>query len=318
MNTDALFFIAASVVFFLIYLGVYKLTLEKTVKARENIQQLLRDPKQAAPGQARYRQQQEVILKRRPKDEKSFLYRLEIKLERANLLVKPQEFLGIGVGLALVAALFTYFIGQSIFAVLIAGVAGFFLPQLYLTVRIWLRLQKAGEQFADVLDAMVNCFKTGYGFNRAVQVVADNFEDPWGTEFGKMSGEMSLGATQEDALFSLSGRIPSPDVDLFVTALLIQKETGGNMAELLGTLSKTVRERYKLFRKVGAISAQGKLSAGIVICVPFFLMGMMYLFLPEPVMDFVTHPIGIVLMCLAGFWMACGIGVLFKIVQIEV
>lgn len=90
------------------------------------------------------------------------------------------------------------------------------------------------------------------------------------------------------------------------------------MAELLGTLSKTIRERYKLFQKVGAISAQGKLSAGIVCCVPFMLCGIMFLFLPDAMTKFFTNPIGIILAVLAGFWMICGIGVLYKIVQIEV
>jgi tight adherence protein B len=133
-----------------------------------------------------------------------------------------------------------------------------------------------------------------------------------------MAAEMNLGASMEDALYGLSSRVPSPDVDLFVTALLIQKETGGSLAELLGNLSHTIRDRYKLFQKVGAISAQGKLSAGIVCCVPFILCAIMYLFLPGPMIQFVTNPIGIVLLVIAGFWMCCGIGVLYKIVQIEV
>ena len=90
------------------------------------------------------------------------------------------------------------------------------------------------------------------------------------------------------------------------------------MSELLGTLSKTIRDRYKLFQKVGAISAQGKLSAGIVSCVPFALAGMMFLFLPDPMSKFVTNPIGIVLLILTGLWMCVGFGVLYKIVQIEV
>jgi tight adherence protein B len=149
-------------------------------------------------------------------------------------------------------------------------------------------------------------------------MVSDNYDDPWGTEFGKMAAEMNLGASMEDALYSMSNRIPSPDVDLFVTALLIQKETGGSMAELLGNLSVTIRSRYKLFQKIGAISAQGKLSAGIVCCVPFGLAGIMFVFIPDAMMKFVTNPIGIVLLVLAGFWMCCGIGVLYKIVQIEV
>jgi tight adherence protein B len=234
-------------------------------------------------------------------------------------MLKTTEFILICFGTGVVVFLLAAFVlGQGIALGIVEGAAAIALPYFYLNIRVWLRLKKADEQFADVLDALVNCFKTGYGFSRAIQVIAENYDDPWGTEFNKMGMEMNLGAVQEDCLSNLSSRIPTADVDLFVTALIIQKETGGNMAELLGNLSKTCRERYKLYRKVGAISAQGKLSAFIVICIPFGLMTMMYLFLPEAVVKFVTNPIGIVFMVLAGIWMCMGIGVLFKIVQIEV
>lgn len=318
MNTDILISLipGATVVFLIV--GFYKTVLEKQVQAQEHIQDLLGKQK---TGTTTGRDQDNILKKRRKtKDgQASKLDELEIKLERANLLITVQEFIFICIGSAVVGGLFCHFaFGQNFILTLAAGIACGFAPYLYLIVRIMLRMQKAAAQFSDVLDSMVNAFKTGFGFSRAVQMVADNFDDPWGTEFGKMAAEMNLGASVEDALYSLTHRVPSPDVDLFVTALLIQKETGGSMAELLGNLSKTIRDRYKLFQKVGAISAQGKLSAGIVCCIPFLLCGIMFVFLPAAMIEFATNPIGIVLMILAGFWMVCGIGVLFKIVQIEV
>ncbi len=310
--------IPAAMVIFLV-LGLYKSFFEKKVQAKEHIQGLLSNT--AVKGTAA--KEQENILKRRKKLNKdgqmSQADKLEIQLERGNMLITPKEFYLISAGVGVVLGLLFWFIfGRNIVLGILLGGGSCFLPTLFLMLKVMVRMQKAAAQFSDVLDNMMNAFKTGFGFSRAVQIIADNYDDPWGTEFGKMAAEMNLGASMEDALYSMSTRVPSPDVDLFVTALLIQKDTGGSMAELLGNLSKTIRDRYKLFQKVGAISAQGKLSASIVSCIPFLLCGIMFLFLPTAMIGFFTNPIGILLACLAGFWMVCGICVLYKIVQIEV
>lgn len=310
---------AAGLFFLFAIVGAYKTFLEKQVQAQERLEDLLGDKKKSGSSAAL---KEDFILKKRKKGKDGQLSKmdvLEMKLERANILITGNEFIAISFGTAAGGGLLLYFLfGQNIFLGILLGALCGGLPFLFMTVKGMLRMKKAAATFADVLDAMVNAFKTGFGFSRAVQMVADNFDDPWGTEFGKMAAEMNLGASQEDALYSLSGRMPSADVDLFVTGLLIQKETGGSLAELIGNLSKTIRERYKLYQKVGAISAQGKLSAGIVCCVPFFLAGIMFLFLPKAMIEFVTNPIGMVLLGITGFWMCCGIGVLYKIVNIEV
>lgn len=321
MNSNLLISLIPAAAVVLLIIGFYKTMLEKQVQAQEHIQDLL-GKTGAKPAGGFLQKDQDNILKRRKKSKDGQLSKadiLEIKLERANMIITANEFFMISLATGFIGSILVWFMsGQNLLITIPLGGGCLFLPYLYMTVKIMLRMKKAAATFADVLDSMVNAFKTGFGFSRAVQMVADNYDDPWGTEFGKMAAEMNLGSSVEDALYSLSSRIPSPDVDLFVTALLIQKETGGSMAELLGTLSKTIRERYKLFQKVGAISAQGKLSAGIVCCVPFILCAIMFLFLPDAMTKFFTNPIGIVLAVLAGFWMICGIGVLYKIVQIEV
>lgn len=317
MNSEVLTsLIPAGAVSFLV-LGLYKVLFEKQAQSKEHIQGLL-----GGQSTLKAKGKDENILKRRKKNkdgQPSRIDELEIKLERANLLITPKEFVLISLVTAFIGGVVIWITtGQNLLLTIPLGLACSGLPYLFMTFKGMLRMKRAAAQFADVLDSMVNAFKTGFGFSRAVQMVADNYDDPWGTEFGKMAAEMNLGSSVEDALYSLSNRVPSQDMDLFVTALLIQKETGGSLAELLGTLSQTIRERYKLFQKVGAISAQGKLSAGIVCCIPFLLCGIMFLFLPGPMITFFTNPIGIVLLVLAGFWMCCGIGVLYKIVQIEV
>lgn len=326
MNTDLLLALIPAVAVVLLIIGVYKTTLEQRDKAQERIQNLVSNKSDASSRQSAgilgQKKQTDKILKRRKKTKdgrESFVDRLDTQLERANVPLSPNEFvlLSIAVGiLGFMVFLFVFSLHPAL--AVLGGFGSVFLPLLFVKIKTILRIKKAVTQFPDVIDAMVNGFKTGYGFSKCVQMVTDNFEDPWGTEYGKMGAELNLGLTLEDALNNFSKRVPSPDVDLFVTAILIQKETGGNMSELLGNLSKTCRDRQKLFQKVGALSAQGKLSAGIICCVPFLLFGMMFLFLNKPTMTFVTHPIGIVLLIITGFWMICGIFVLFKIAQIEV
>jgi tight adherence protein B len=322
MNTSFLASLIPAFAVVMLLLGVYKSFFEKKVQAQEHIQELMGSAASKTSMASLLGKNQDNILKKRKKNkdgQQSRMDQLEIKLERANLMITTSEFILISIGTAVAGGLLAFLaMGQNPVLGILLGVASGGAPYLYLMVRIMFRMKKAAATFADVLDSMVNAFKTGFGFSRAVQMVSDNFDDPWGTEFGKMAAEMNLGSNMEDALYGLASRIPSQDVDLFVTALLIQKETGGSMAELLGNLSKTIRDRFKLYQKVSAISAQGKLSAGIVCCVPLVLCLIMFVFLPEATIKFVTNPIGIGVLCLAGFWMCCGVGVLYKIVQIEV
>lgn len=322
MNTNFLMSLIPAFAVFMLLLGVYKTFLEKKVQAQEHIQDLMGTSGSKPLVAALLGKNQDNILKKRKKNKDGQLSKidaLEIKLERANLMITTNEFILISMGVSVVGGLLLWLsMGQNLLLAIPLGGACSLLPYVYLLLRIMLRMKKAAATFADVLDSMVNAFKTGFGFSRAVQMIADNFDDPWGTEFGKMAAEMNLGSSMEDALYGLAARVPSQDVDLFVTALLIQKETGGSMAELLGNLGKTIRDRYKLYQKVGAISAQGKLSAGIVCCVPLVLCAIMFVFLPDATLKFVTNPIGIGVLVIAGFWMCCGVGVLYKIVQIEV
>jgi tight adherence protein B len=261
-------------------------------------------------------EQQHHILKRKRKDQSKLISQIETMMEQANLLLKANEFILISLGSGVVIGLLGFLKGPGV--AILAGLFGLAAPFLYVKLRIMFRMGKARRQFADVLDTMVGCFKSGYGFARAVQVVAENYDDPWSTELNKVATEMNFGSSQEDALSALAKRVPNPDVALFVTAVLIQKETGGNLAELLQNLSKTIRERFKLLSKVTAMSAQGQLSAVIVFCIPFGLAGMFTAIMPDMMREFANNPIGMVLIGFAFCMQAIGGLVLKKIVTLEV
>jgi tight adherence protein B len=297
--------------------GVYFTFFNQQDKVKARLSEVFATDQQAQAN-LRLLEQQHHILKKRRKNQSAWIQKLDTDLERANLLVKPQEFVILCVACAFIGGAILYVMGKGPILALVAAIVGYILPQLLLKVKIMLRMSTAQKQFSDVLDTMVTCFKSGYGFTKAIQTVADNFEDPWSTELRKVSTEMNFGSTLDDALMALSKRVPNADVALFVTAVLIQKETGGNLAELLQTLSKTIRERYKLYSKVQALSAQGKLSAGIIFCIPFGLGGAFALIVPDMMKAFLNNPIGIGLIIFAIILQLIGGVILKKIVTLEV
>jgi tight adherence protein B len=318
MLMEFLPFIPALGVFFMV-LGVYKVFYEKQSKAQENIMDAqYRKGDVSSTSSAGILIPGNRVLKQQNRNKNSLLYKLELMLELANLLIKPNEYLMIALIFGTFFLFISFLVTQNVPLSLMLGLVSLVIPYLYLKVKIWLRLKTAAEQFPDVLDTMVSCFKTGYGINRTLKVVAEKYNDPWGTEFTKILSEVNLGSTLETALESLFERMPTADVELFVSAILIQKDTGGNLGEVLDNLSKTCRNRYQFFRTVNTLAAQGKLSALIVSLIPFFLMAVMAVMLPKGASDFVTNPIGIALMIIVGIWMLCGYGVLYKTVQIEV
>ncbi|MFN8614731.1 MAG: type II secretion system F family protein [Vampirovibrionales bacterium] len=298
----------------LLGLGIYNTFFQKSVQAKERFKDVY-DIKKSE--EISFEKNQKQILKEKlPASSK--VSSLSLRLEQANLSITTNEFRALRIGCSIVSGIIGFIAQKNIFIALLWAGGGGFIPEIVLRLKRWLRLARAEEQFADVLDAMISCLKTGFGFHQAVHSITENFDDPWGTEFGKMAIETSMGQNNTTILRNLYHRVPNPDVELFTTAMQIYFESGGNLVELLKNLSETIRTRYKLFRKIRTLSAQGKLSAGLVVCVPFFLMSFMGMVIPEAVQGFASHPIGIILLSITGFWMLCGIIVLFKIVKIEV
>lgn len=313
---DILIYVLPALVIFSLFAGVYFTFFAKKDQARQFVTELFDEEDRAS--RSKRMQQQFILKKKRDENQSEFFKKLDMEMERANLYLKPNEYILVSLGCAFVTGLIVYMMDKPMFFVLLGAVGGLFLPKLYIKFRIQQRMGKAQKEFSDVLDTFVNCFKSGYGFSRAVQVVADNFEDPWSTELGKVAAEMNFGSSLDESLLGLTKRVPTADVGMFVTAVMIQKETGGNLAELLTNLSGTIRERYKLYSKVKALSAQGKLSAIIIFLIPFFMGGIFYVMFPEIMINFFHHPLGIALCVVAGFMQLIGGIVLKNIVSLEV
>lgn len=299
--------------------GAYKALFAKNDDARSRLKDLVSDTTTSHQRKLELQTQVHVLKRKRSKKNLSKkAQELEILLERANLLIKPEEFMLFSFGLAGLGALIPFLFGWGWLLAIVGGVLGFMVMKLFLKIKIMLRIAKAEATFADVLAMMVTSFKSGLGFNKVTKMVADSFDDPWGTEFNKLTIELNFGSTQEEALTAMAKRIPTPDMDLFVAAMSIQKETGGNLVEILSILGATIRDRFKLKRKVGALTAQGKLSAVIVFLVPVLIGGLLFMASPSMMINFANSLIGKIALGFAFVLQTVGGIVLMKITNLEV
>ena len=154
---------------------------------------------------------------------------------------------------------------------LVGGAVGFVLPFMFLRMKRTKRLRKFEEAFPEALDLMARALKAGHAFATGLKMVADEMEEPVGPEFRKTFDEQNFGLPLKDALSNLTVRIPILDVRFFSTAVMIQRETGGNLSEILENLAHVVRERFKILRQVRVYTAHGRLTGYVLLALPVFL-----------------------------------------------
>ena len=203
-------------------------------------------------------------------------------------------------------------------ALFLGAVASVVLALLYLANRAAARKAKMAEQLPDVVDTIVRSLQAGHPIRAALSTVANNAPDPLGTEFGIAVDEMTFGLEMEEALDNLRKRANVPDLDYMVVAITIHGRTGGNLGEILSNLSGVIRDRHRLFKKVRALSAEGRLAAYVIAAVPFVIGIILGLNVPNYYSDAARHasfPM-IVTVALALYFGA--IFAIWKIVKIRV
>lgn len=244
---------------------------------------------------------------------------VEHKLTRAGILLRASEFLVICFGAALVCGLILFFLtrGKGTFA-LLGAVCGYWLPFLVLRVKIGRRTKAFNEQLGDALILIANSLRTGYSFLQSIDMVAREMPAPISQEFARVLKEMNLGVTTEDALNNLAKRVNSDDLDLVVTAVLIQRQVGGNLAEVLNNIANTIRGRIRIKGEIKTLTAQGRMSGLVVGCLPFGLGVVLYIMNPEYIKVLFSHPAGQVMLGVALTSQMLGIMIIRKIVNIDV
>ena len=191
--------------------------------------------------------------------------RLRLLMLQADLRLRPAEWMALCLSLALTAFLLGLLAGRGLPGGLGLGAVGAALPQVLLQARRETRRRRFDTQLPDALMLLTSALRAGYSFPQAMQTVAEELPPPLALEFAWASGEVKLGVPLDVALGRITARVQSPDLDLVVTAILIQLPLGGNLAEVLDAIADTIRERVRVAGEVQALTAEGRLSAVLLI-----------------------------------------------------
>jgi tight adherence protein B len=192
------------------------------------------------------------------------------------------------------------------------------LPVVYVSWKRQRRLEKMEQQLPEALDFMTRALRSGHAFSSALLMVGEEMQDPIAGEFKMVHDEINFGVAIQQALINLSERVPLTDLRYFVVSVLIQRDTGGNLTEVLSNLSRLIRERLKLIGRVRVLSANGRFSAWTLVVLPFALGALMNLMNPDFMSPLWTDPIGITILQITLGLMVIGVLIMRKIIKIRV
>jgi len=199
-----------------------------------------------------------------------------------------------------------------------ALIVGAFLPYSVVSYRRQKRFEKIEELFPEAIDTLARAVRAGHAFTTALEMIANEVAEPLAGEFRKLYEEQKFGMPVRDALMNLTERVPLVDIKFFVTAVMLQRETGGNLAEILDNLSYVIRERFKIQRQVKVHTAQGRLTMALLMAMPPAVVGILLVFSPEFVHPLFVDPIGHALLVASIALQTVGYFVIRRIIKIQV
>jgi tight adherence protein B len=248
----------------------------------------------------------------------SWVHWLDLQLEKAEVPLKGYEFFFIELAISVGCALLFMVIRPHPVSIVVAALVGGGLPVFWLQRRQQKRLQKFNDQIADALVLIANSLKAGYGFMQALEMVARESPPPIKTEFARVLKEINLGMTTEESLARMVQRVPSPDWDLVVTAMLIQRQIGGNLSEILENIIYTIRERIRIKGEVKTLTASGRLSGIIIGFLPVALALFMLMINPDYILKLFNDPRGKFLLGYAVVAEGMAMMIIKKIIRVDV
>lgn len=243
---------------------------------------------------------------------------IEHKLIQGALPMRGAEFMVICVGAAMAGAVVFFLLAAHIVLTLIGGMVGFGAPFLILKLKIDQRKQAFNDQLGDTMVLIANALRTGYSFMQAVDMVSREMPKPIGEDFARVLKELNLGVTTEAALSNMAKRVNSEDLDLVITAVLIQRQVGGNLAVILDSIANTIRERIKIKGQIQTLTAQGKISGIIIGLLPIVIGGVIYLINPEYIKVLFIHPMGKAMLAAGAVSQFVGMMVIRRIINIDI
>ncbi len=244
---------------------------------------------------------------------------LATQLARADLKITVGEFMIATALLVLVAGIAVFFLrDRDVLAAAGASLLGFFAPRMYVGTLRGRRLKAFNDQLGDSINLLVNSLRAGYSVMQAMEAIAEEMGPPISVEFGRVVQEVQFGITLEQALAHMLRRVTSDDLDMLITAINVQREVGGNLAEVLDSISHTIRERVRIKGEMQSLTAQSRVSGYMVSFIPVALAGFMYLINKEFISLLFTHICGYIMLGTAFLGIVLGFVVINKMMQIDV
>jgi len=251
----------------------------------------------------------------------TWLQRVERDLQLADSRLHPVDFFAVRFGLAGVGLVVPFFLlgGAPGFLLgLLAAAVGFQAPQVWVSRRIRARHAKLEAQLPEALSLIANSLRAGFGLLKALSLASEQLEHPISSELGLAVHETSVGSSTEEAFLGLSERNASYDLDLVVTAVLVQRSTGGNLSEVLDTVANTMRERVRIRGEISTLTAQQSLTGIVIGMLPVAVGGLFFLISPDYIQPLFTETMGRVMLGAAVLLETVGILIIRRILDIEV
>jgi len=244
------------------------------------------------------------------------------ELARADLKLKAGEYVVVMLAAGVLTGFVTWYLaGRNILVAIIGFLLGMLLPRFYVRRQQNQRLQRFNDQLADMLNLMVNGLRAGYSTMQAMEAVSRELPPPISDEFRRVVQEMQLGIPMQKALDNLLRRIPSDDLDLVIAAMNVQREVGGNLAEILDTISHTIRERVRIKGEIRVLTSQVMYSGRFLSMMPLFIFGALWV-LNRPYMMMFFEPdtrvVGLIMLSIGGLMIMAGYFVMRKISNIDI
>jgi tight adherence protein B len=239
-------------------------------------------------------------------------------LVQGGLTMRAGNFLGLCIASGIAATIIAYVLSRRVDVAWIALLVGFVLPYSYASYMRQKRFNKFDELFPEAIDTLARAVRAGHAFTTALEMITNEISEPIAGEFRQLYEEQKFGMPVRDALLNLTERMPSVDVKFFVTAVMLQRETGGNLAEILDNLSYVIRERFKIQRQVRVYTAQGRLTMALLMGMPPIIVVVMMALNPAFIKPLFSDPIGHTLLVAGITLQTVGYFVIRKIIRIQV
>lgn len=248
----------------------------------------------------------------------SWTGRLDAMIRQAGMQTSVGVLLLIAAVCAAISYHLTHIASGNFFISIVPAVMTGYAPFFWIRRRRNKRMQKFQRQLPEALDLVARALKAGHAFTHGMRLVADEFDDPIGSEFAITLDEINFGIDMDIALENLTARVDCPDLKFFIVSVNIQRETGGNLAEIIANISSLIRERFKLHGKIRVLAAEGKLTAYILLALPMCVGLVINLINPEYMSLLYTTATGKSVMTMAIIMMGVGAAVMKKLITIKV